>query len=178
MHLDPYVAEVEQQLRTAAEAAGDDAAEVASRLLRAVSPTVRLVLLDALSAAAGEITLELSSGSVDLRLRGRDPEFVVVPAQAGPAGEEGEQHARGEDSPGEETAGTDALGVDGTTTRTTLRLPEHLKARAEAEATRRGISLNTWLVRAVSDSLDAGRGTRSTASRSRNKQTYTGWARS
>ena len=38
------------------------------------------MLLEALSDAAGEITRELAPGSVEVRLRGRDPEFVVTKA--------------------------------------------------------------------------------------------------
>ena len=40
------------------------------------------------------------------------------------------------------------------TARITLRLPEGLKARAEAAAAREGASTNTWLVRAVSRALE------------------------
>ena len=40
------------------------------------------MLLDALSAAADEITRELAPGSVELRLRAGEPDFVVTPAPA------------------------------------------------------------------------------------------------
>ena len=42
--------------------------------------------MDALSQAAAEITAELADGSVDVRLRGREPQFVVdVPTVPMPA---------------------------------------------------------------------------------------------
>ena len=43
---------------------------------------VRLMLLEALSAAADEITREIAPATVDLRLRGGEPEFVVTPVPA------------------------------------------------------------------------------------------------
>src|SRR4051812_46518488 len=78
MDLSPFVDELRDQLLVAAEAGGDDAADLARRLLAALEASTRLILLDALSAAADEITTELAPGSVDVRLRGRDPEFVVT----------------------------------------------------------------------------------------------------
>ena len=77
MDLRPYVETIHHQLIVAAEAGGDEARAVAERLTAAVDSTVRLALQDALVAAAEEITCELAPGSVELRLRGRDPEFVV-----------------------------------------------------------------------------------------------------
>ncbi|MDM4718206.1 toxin-antitoxin system HicB family antitoxin [Micromonospora sp. WMMA1363] len=52
----------------------------------------------------------------------------------------------------------------------TLRLPEALKSRAEAAASAQGVSLNTWLVRSVQESL-APPGRRSGLIRSR----VSGW---
>ena len=43
---------------------------------------VRLMLLDALSAAADEITREIAPATVEVRLRGGEPEFVVTPVPA------------------------------------------------------------------------------------------------
>ena len=79
MDLTQHVEELRHQLELAAEAGGDDARVVAGRLTAALESAARLVLLDAISAAAAEITLDLAPGSVDVRLRGRDPEFVVTP---------------------------------------------------------------------------------------------------
>ena len=45
-----------------------------------------MTLLEALSAAADEISRDLAPGSVELRLRGRDPNFVVTSPPAEPFG--------------------------------------------------------------------------------------------
>src|SRR4030088_1598054 len=79
MDLRPYVDNIHRQLVVAAEAGGDDARALAERLVAPLDAAIRLTLQDALAAAAEEITCELAPGSVELRLRGRDPEFVVTP---------------------------------------------------------------------------------------------------
>src|ERR1051326_3907887 len=85
MKLNPYVAGVRSELLTVAEAGGEAATELAERLTAPLESAIRLTLLQALSAAAEEITAELAPGSVEVRLRGADPEFVVsVPASAAP----------------------------------------------------------------------------------------------
>lgn len=152
MNLTRYVDDLQQRLATAAEAGGDDARRLAERLAAPLDAAVRLVLLDALSFAAGEISAELAPGSVDLRLRGGEPEFVVAlpePEAGAPA-----------DLPAT-TAGpalppspAPVEADDGTTTRTTLRLPDQLKAQVEVAAAREGLSVNTWLVRTVAAALE------------------------
>ena len=90
MDITPFVSDLQRQLIAAAERdftdAGDngvdDARASAERLASGLDATTRLVLLDALSAATGEITRDLVPGSVDLRLRGRDVEFVVSAPRA------------------------------------------------------------------------------------------------
>jgi len=79
MDLSPYVEEIRQQVAVAADAAGDDARVLADRLMAPLDAAVRLSLQGALAAAAEEITCDLAPGSVELRLRGRDLEFVVAP---------------------------------------------------------------------------------------------------
>ena len=79
MDLQQYVMSLQEQLHTASAAGGEPARELAARLTAPLETATRLVLLEALAAAASEITRELAPGSVDVRLRGRDPEFVVTP---------------------------------------------------------------------------------------------------
>src|SRR5436309_9217023 len=79
MDLGPYVENIHRQLAVAAEAGGDDARALAERLVAPLDAAIRLTFQDVLVAAAEEITCELAPGSVELRLRGRDPEFVVTP---------------------------------------------------------------------------------------------------
>jgi predicted HicB family RNase H-like nuclease len=159
MDLQPYVDAVRHELTVAARAGGDDAAELADRLTAPLESALRLALLDALSSAAAEITRELAPRSVDVRLRGRDPEFTVsVPL-----------HETAEMGPTPEPAGAD----DGGTWRVTLRLPEGLRPTVEAAARRDGISLNAWLVRAAAAA--AGHGVKSSATST--SRHVTGWVR-
>src|ERR1700761_5220795 len=82
MELERYVNHLREQLNVAAAAGGDEARALAERLTAPLDAAVRLTLLDALSVAAAEITRELAPGSVDLRLRGGEPEFVVTAPSA------------------------------------------------------------------------------------------------
>ena len=133
MDLTRYVDELQRQLSTAAAAGGEEVREIAGRLTAPLDAAARLVLLEALSAAAGEISAELAPGSVDVRLRGGEPEFVVaapaatvpssVPTTVTPA--VAEQAATSPTPAG--PAGTATADADaGATTRTTLRRPDDL----------------------------------------------------
>src|SRR3954471_7575739 len=86
MDLSPYVETLRRDLARAADAGGAEARALAERLTAALDPAARLALLDALSSAADEITRELAPGSVEVRLRSGEPEFVVaLPAADEPA---------------------------------------------------------------------------------------------
>ncbi|MFE6968383.1 toxin-antitoxin system HicB family antitoxin [Isoptericola sp. NPDC057653] len=173
MDLTRYVDELQRQLGTAAAAGGDEARELAGRLTAPLDAAARLVLLEALSNAAGEISAELAPGSVDIRLRGGSPEFVVtvprVSAEAS-APEPGADAAPAAPAPEPE---------GGATTRTTLRLPDHLKSQVEVAAARDGISVNTWLVRAVAVALEQSTGRPAAQARpqQRGSGRVTGWVR-
>src|SRR3954466_13111272 len=82
MDLTQYVENLRRELAVAADAGGEDARALAERLTAPLESAVRLMLLDALSAAADEITRELAPGSVELRLRSGEPDFVVTPTPA------------------------------------------------------------------------------------------------
>jgi hypothetical protein len=170
MDLTPYVETLRRELAVAAEAGGGEARELAERLTAPLESAARLTLLNVLSAAMDEITRELAPGSVDVRLRGLDPDFVVTPPPTdGGVPVEPVAPLEAPDAP--------ADGDEGGTARVNLRLPAPLKARAEEAATREGLSLNAWLVRAVSAAVDGGAGPR-TAQRARSHgQSFTGWVR-
>lgn len=169
MNLTQFIDQLHRELMTAANAGGDEAVQLAERLTAPLESASRLILLEALSAAAGEITSELAPGSVEVRLRGRDPEFVVTSPAVTEALGPGEAHAVGTPAPIADTG-------DGGTARITLRLPEQLKVRIEEVAAREGLSVNAWLVRALSASVepDERRTKRRTPS---GGQRYTGWVR-
>ena len=153
MDLTQHVEELRHQLELAAEAGGDDARVVAGRLTATLESAARLVLLDAISAAAAEITLDLAPGSVDVRLRGRDPEFVVTPPPVDHPADSGPTDVV---TPLPTAVGAPATDGDDTgPSRITLRLPEQLKGRIEEAAGRDGLSVNSWLVRAVSAAVGA-----------------------
>lgn len=160
MDLQPYVDAVRHELRLAA--AGADAQELADRLSAPLESALRLALLEALSAAAEEITGELAPGTVEVRLRGRDPEFIV---------------SRSLDEMPDDEAFVAAYD-DGGTWRVTLRLPEGLRSAVESAARRDGVSLNSWLVRAAAM---ASQGAGQTAGRSDSGRSsghrVTGWVR-
>src|SRR6476660_4266591 len=77
MDLPPHVNNLGREFATLAEAGGPEARALVERLTGSLESAIRMTLLDALSAAADEITQDLAPGSVELRLRGRDPDFVV-----------------------------------------------------------------------------------------------------
>jgi hypothetical protein len=173
MDLTRHVEELSTQLVIAARPGGEQAQELADRLVMAVEPALRLVLLEVLSDAAAEVSAELAPGSIEVRLRGRDPELVVTPAPAGSAGPHAEpepSHAGNVPLPGGE-------GDDSATARVTLRLPESLKQRIDDAATRSGLSVNAWLVRTIADSLDVPDPRSAPQRAGWGGQQFTGWAR-
>jgi hypothetical protein len=163
MDLTPYADRVRDELAVAAEAAGPEARALAERLTAPLDSAIRLTLLEALSAAADEITRELAPGSVELRLRGGEPEFAVIPAPSEDA------------TPVAPEPPPAADADEGATARINLRLPEHLKAGIEQAAGRERLSVNAWLVRVVAASL--AQGDRPRERPARGGQSYTGWVR-
>jgi hypothetical protein len=168
MDLTQYVENLRRELAVAADAGGEAARALADRLSAPLESAIRLMLLDALSAAADEITRELAPGSVELRLRAGEPDFVVTPA---PADEP--------DEPASDTpSSTPPEADEGATARINLRLPEQLKAGIEQAASRERLSVNTWLVRVAAAALAHDERDRRPRQRGgRIGQAYTGWVR-
>lgn len=171
MDLNPYVASLGRELLTAVETGREDGTAVIERLTVSMESAIRLALLEALSAAADEITRDLAPGSVQVRLRGRDPEFVVVPHVV--------EHASEIVVDRGAAPVDDAAGFDGdATARINVRLPEQLKAAVEEAAGKEGRSVNAWLVRAASTALRAAeREVAPSPGGKTSAQHYTGWAR-
>src|SRR5215211_5437935 len=156
MNLDLYIENLHRQLAVAAEAGGEEARALVERLVAPLEAAIRLTLQDALAAAAEEITTELAPGSVELRLRGRDPEFVVTPPPADPSADD-----LAED-PGDRPPAFPE-GDEGAMSRINLRMPDHL---------------NAWIVRAAAAALErTGPSRRPERRASKGAQHYTGWAR-
>ncbi|QUQ70055.1 YlcI/YnfO family protein [Kutzneria sp. CA-103260] len=176
MDLTSYVSNLGREFATLAEAGGEESRALVERLTGPLESAIRMTLLDALSAATDEITRDLAPGSVELRLRGRDPQFVVTtpPADRAPdaAAEEPSEIGTPE--------GSVPISDDGPSSRINVRLPEALKTQIEEAAAKEGRSVNAWLVRAAATTLNRGdrdkrpeppSGTR------KSKQSLTGWVR-
>ena len=120
---------------------------------------LRLMLLEAFSAAADEITRELAPGSVEVRLRGRRARVRRGAAR---------DRARG-------VRGRAAEIDEAAPARINLRLPERLKEGVEEAAARERQSVNSWLVRAIATAVAQGERPRS--AKGQIGQSYTGWVR-
>ncbi|HKA03832.1 MAG TPA: toxin-antitoxin system HicB family antitoxin [Acidimicrobiales bacterium] len=170
MNLAMYVETLRGQLVAVADGGGPESRAAVERLAPGLEAAMRLVLLEALSGAADEITSELAPGSVEVRLRGSDPDFVVtLPAfESGDAATPGTAPA----VPTVVPAGDD----EGGTSRLNLRLPDGLKAKIEEAARREGLSLNTWLVRAAAAAVEGTPAPTSRRSPSGSER-FTGWVR-
>jgi hypothetical protein len=167
MDLSEYAESLRRELTSITKFAGEDIARAAEMISETLDSSIRLALLDVLSAAADEITAGLDGAIIDVRLTGTQPEFVVTVT-----------HGADETSPEPAEAGDDAGSA-----RITLRLSESLKARVEAAAVAGGMSVNAWLVRAISRALEppaSGPRTRSASPPGRKGlgKRYTGFARS
>jgi len=175
MELEPYIATFRQELAAAAEMAGPETRDLAERLATPLESAARLGLLEALSAAADEITRDLAPGSVHVRLRGREPSFVVTPAQQPDFSAEPAAPAAAALPP----VATDT--DEGATARINFRLGEGLKGRIEQAADRAGLSVNSWLTRAAAAAIEsdepARRAERPGTRGPRRDDRFTGWLR-
>ena len=128
MEMARFIESLEADVAAVAAVGDEQTRAVAERVLQAIRGSAGLRLFDALGEAALEISAQLPAGHVEVRLAGQDPALVYV---------------------GEEEAPPEPAAEDGLTARITLRLPEALKASIEAAAAREGVSVNSWLVRAL-----------------------------
>ena len=164
MELSDYVGKLRGELTSITRFAGEDVARAAELLSETLESSVRLTLLDVLSAAAEDITARLGDTAVEVRLADGEPTFVVLTAP------EDERH--------EEPAQAAGADSEAGTARLTLRLPDALKTRIETAAAHDGTSVNTWLVRVASRALDNPGRPGQTAGRRGPGQRITGYARS
>lgn len=136
----PHITAIQADLAAAASLGDEATADAARRVSDALGSSLHLRLLDLLGEAALDINSQLTTGHIEVRLAGREPELVYV----------SEPEAAVEPQP----AGDDQSA------RITLRLAEALKAAVEAAADREGVSTNTWIVRALSRALEPRAATR------------------
>jgi hypothetical protein len=124
MQIEGYVQALRDDLARVAAVGDESTARAAELLAVALESSLGRRLQEALGEAALELSGQLDNGHIEVRIAGGDPELVFV-RDDGAAAE-----------PADEAF----------TARITLRLPESLKTRLEAAATREGVSVNTWLV--------------------------------
>ncbi|MDN5572107.1 MAG: toxin-antitoxin system HicB family antitoxin [Propionibacteriaceae bacterium] len=158
MDLNPYLNGVREDLARATALADTDTRDVAERLIAALEPALRLRIIEALSDAAASVSSKLDGDLVEVRMAGAEPVWHVqrraVPESAEPTVVVAEPDDAG-------------------TARITLRLPEGVKARADAAAEASGQSLNAWLVAAVRTTLTR---TPTNQPGARSGHRITGWA--
>jgi predicted HicB family RNase H-like nuclease len=142
MDLTPYLDALRRDLTSIAAPGAPEVVRAAELLGGSLDASARLCLMEALSDAAAQITAKLRDvATVDVRLRGREAEFVVTDLAAAASA----------------AAAVPAPAADASdVTRITLRLPEHLKERVERAAATEAISVNAWLVRAVGAAVGGG----------------------
>ncbi len=138
MQTSPFVEALLGDLAALASIAPEEEAvnQATRRLSQALAVAVGPRLIEALSDAAIELSARIPSGHIEVRMAGSDPELVYV-----------------EDP----DVGAGAAGTDSMTARVSLRLSETLKARIERAAESEGVSLNSWIVRALDRSVSTPR---------------------
>jgi hypothetical protein len=175
MDLTPYTQNLRDDLLTAASVGDEDSRRAAALLASAIEPAARLAIMNALSDLAAEVTGALQDTTVELRLDGRDVRVSVTQHRAADARDAGYNDSfyrkpaadrqgtgddatatNGDDSNGGQTAEELRRAMQdagGELSRTTVRLFNELKSQAERAASEQGVSLNTYISRAVSDSV-------------------------
>ena len=198
MELTPFVDAMRRDLSAATALADEPTRNVVERLGTTLDTTARLAMFGALSQACAEISRDLSPGAVEVRLAGRDPQFVVTqpprvvptpptppvapvppvsPTAPLPLGSGGPEVTsvltageNGEDPEAEsESDADDDIDFDDSSARITLRLPGGLKNRVDEAAARSGVSVNAWLVQAVQEAVGRTRGRDRDESRNRDR---------
>jgi len=125
MKMSSFIERCAQDLRSLGKLGGPDLESAVERLLPSLEPILRTRLLDALSEVAKDVTENLPGGTLEARLDGEEITFAFLPETEAPRETPTDLNAR-----------------------ITLRLPDDLKSRIEQAATREGVSLNSWLLKA------------------------------
>lgn len=158
MNLNQYLESVRRGVENATALADDNTRDIAHRLVASIDDATRLALIDAISDATAEISGELAPGSVEVRLNGGQPQFVVTkPAQEEPIDPEAYAAAY---------AQTEVMGNDHSdritlndddeepTARISFRVPASVKAKIDDAADAEALSANAWLLRTVMHALE------------------------
>ena len=152
MDLSPYVDAVRADLEAAAAAGTDDTRATAGLLAGALDASLRLCLLDAMSALAAEVTAS-SDVEVELRVHGREPQVVVSAPRP----------RRAAAAPRSPSTTTTTVAPPASPS----ACPSRSRSAPRQQAAAEGLSVNAWMVRAVQAALQPtavahGRGPRRT----------------
>lgn len=167
MELSPYLERLATDLEKVTALADEPTRETAARLITAIEPSLRMALVEAISDATAIVTADLDDVVAVVRMEGCDPVIAVdrtsettvpVPPPPPPPPVPGEN--------------------DADSARITVRLPQHLKQRAEARASEADQSLNTWIVQCIRRAAQAepGPGFPFSATHPPTPRRVTGWA--
>lgn len=170
MDLRQVTRSVQEQLATTAAVADEPTRRAAELLSVSLDPAVRLALQDAIGQVAAEVSAEIAPGRVDLTLRGGELEIRVVPPAAAtadampappgppmPPGPPATPAPPAPPAPGV-PAPSAAEEPEAGSSRVSFRPPQHLKSRLEQAAEAEGLSMNAYLVRALTAHLEAPHG--------------------
>ena len=134
MQLTHAITKLEAAVETQLNVAGPEIAAAGTQLMNALKPAITQTMMDVVSMAVAEISSQLETKTVDIRLVDGDPELVVredksvsppPPPPPPPGGEHGEA-------------------------RITLRLPDYLKDIINEAASESGLSINSYVAEALS----------------------------
>ena len=150
MQIEGYVQALREDLVRIAAVGDESTARAAELIAVALESSVGRRLQEALGEAALELSSQLDSGRIEVRVAGGDPELVYIADEEAPSEQADEAF----------------------TARITLRLPESLKNRIEALAASHGLSVNTLIVQVLS------RGSEPRTPSGGNRRRLTGYGRS
>jgi hypothetical protein len=130
MQFSQAITKLETAVDTQLRIAGPDVAEAGAQLMAALTPAITQTMMDVVSMAVTEISTQLETLTIDIRLVDGDPELVVsqdpiadTPPPPSSLSTEGDDEAR-----------------------ITLRLPGYLKDLIANEAESVGDSVNSYVV--------------------------------
>jgi len=133
MQIDGYAQAISDDLARVAAVGDESTGRAAALLAVALEASLARRLQEALAEAALELSTQLDQGAVEIRVAGDDLRLVYVE----------DAHPTPAETPDEAFAA-----------RITLRLPDSLKLRLESAAASGGVSVNTWLVQALTRALE------------------------
>lgn len=154
MQLAHAITNLESAVETQLRIAGPDIAEAGTQLIAALKPAIRESMMEVIDMAVTEITSQLETQTIDIKLVDGDPELVVSEDPSAAAAPPPPP------PPGSEEDFDEA--------RITVRLPGYLKDLIANEAESAGDSINSYVV----DLLNSKARKRSDSRGSRHKTTF------